>query len=236
VKLYENYLPDARKKGKYYAKTANERTLKIEDLASLIVERRGTRWKYEELVEVFHLFCREIAFQLCDGYAVNLDDLFVLYPHVKGVFDRLKEGLSEDAHPLTFHFRILRALYEVAEHIQVNVIGLAGSGAYIDTFTDVESTLVNQKVTPGGQFITEGNKIRIEGPESGFFFTTGINPVIAVPVTATLAINEPHRIIGIIPELLPNKEWAVEIRTRFSSSSTLLKEIRTITSDFTVRV
>jgi hypothetical protein len=234
VKLYENYLPKAKAKGKYHARTANERTLKIEDIASLIVERRGTRWKYEELVEVFHLFCREIAFQLCDGYAVNLDDLFALYPHVKGVFDRLKEGITEDAHPLTFHFRLLRALYEVAEHIQINVIGLAGSGAYLDTFTDVESTLVNQKVTPGGQFITEGSKIRIEGPESGFFFTTGINPVIAVPVTATLAINEPHRIIGIIPELLPDKLWTPEIRTHYTGGAVPLKELRVIRADFTV--
>jgi hypothetical protein len=51
-----------------------------------------------------------------------------------------------------------------------------------------------------------------------------------------IAVNKPHEIVGIIPALLPDKEWRVEIRTQFSSPSTLLKEIRTKTSDFTVSV
>jgi hypothetical protein len=32
-------------------------------------------------------------------------------------------------------------------------------------------------------------------------------------VSEVLAVNDPHRIIGIIPELLPNKQWTVEVRT-----------------------
>jgi hypothetical protein len=238
VKLYENYLPAAKAKGKYFAKTANERTLKIEDIAALIVERRGSRWKIAELVEAIHLFCREIGIQLCDGYAVNLGDLFLLYPHVKGMFANIREGVSEEHHPLTFHFRILRALYEAAEHIKVNVLGLATSGAFIDTFTDVKTGLVNQKATIGGQFITEGCKIKIAGssPKIGLFFTTPGSPAVAVKAAEPFAVNEPHQIIGVIPELLPGKQWTLEVRTQYSSSSTLLKEVRVVASDFTVSV
>jgi hypothetical protein len=238
VKLHENYLPEAKKKGKYYAKTAWERTITIEDLASFIVERRGTKWKYGELVEASHLLCREIGIQLCDGYAINLDDLFLLYPHIKGVFERPREGISEEDHPLTFHFRILRKLYELAEHIRINVIGLAGNGAFIEQFTDVKTNLINQKATVGGMFVIEGCKIKIAGTKLkiGLFFTAPGSPPVAVQVAEPFAVNEPHQIIGIIPSLLPDTKWTLEVRTQYSSASTMLKEVRIIKSDFTVSV
>jgi hypothetical protein len=152
------------------------------------------------------------------------------------MFERLREGVSEEHHPITFHFRILRKLYELAEHIKVNVLGLAGSGAFIEQFTDVATGLVNEKATIGGQFIAEGGKIEIRGAGSGFFFSTPGSPAILVGVTAPFAVNEPHRVIGIIPELLPGKKWTLEIHTLYSSGSTPLKEMRIIKSDFTVSV
>jgi hypothetical protein len=48
------------------------------------------------------------------------------------------------------------------------------------------------------------------------------------------AENDPQRIIGIIPELLPNKQWTLEVRTQYSNGTTLLKELRTIASPFTL--
>jgi hypothetical protein len=234
VKLYENYLPDAKMKGRYHARIAHERTLKIEDLASLIVERRGTRWKYADLVEVAYLLAREICIQLCDGYTVNLADLFLLYPRIKRMFERIMEGVTEEEHPITFHFRILHALYEAAKHIKINVVGVAESRAFIDTFTDLGSGLVNQRVTAGGQFATEGNMIKLEGDGSGFFFVAAEDPAIEVPVTAPFAANKDNELISIVPELPPGKEWILEIRTHFSGGGKPLKNLRVIRSGFTV--
>jgi hypothetical protein len=55
-----------------------------------------------------------------------------------------------------------------------------------------------------------------------------------VPVIEELAVNDPHKIVGIIPELLPGKTWTLEIRTQFSNSSKPLKEVRAIKSSFTL--
>jgi hypothetical protein len=234
VKLYENYLPKAMEKGKYFAKTAHERTLKIEDLASLIVERRGTRWKYAELVEVFHLLCREICIQLCDGYAINLADLFLLYPHIKHMFERIMEGITDEDHPIVFHFRALSELYEASKHIKINVVGAAESRAFLDTFTDLGSGLVNQRVTSGGQFAAEGNMVRLEGDGAGFFFVSSETPAVEVPVTAPFARNKESELISVVPDLPPGREWTLEIRTRFSGGGRLLKNLRVIRSGFTV--
>ncbi|MDR1095688.1 MAG: DUF4469 domain-containing protein [Spirochaetaceae bacterium] len=236
VELVENFLPAAKKKGRFFARSATFRTVKKEDLAAFIVERRGTKWKYAELVDAFDLFCREICFQLCDGYAVNVGDLFLLYPHIKGMFTSLTKGIAGDEHKLTFHFRILRALYEAAEHIKINVKGLAGSGAFIDTFTDVKTELVNQKVTVGGQFVIEGGKVKIDGPDpkNGIRFVTMEVPTASSKVIEPLAVNLPHQIIGIIPDLPQGRPMRIEICTQYSSSTTLLKEPRILTSNFTV--
>jgi hypothetical protein len=56
-----------------------------------------------------------------------------------------------------------------------------------------------------------------------------------VGVTADdLAVNEPRRIVGTIPNLPTGKLWTLEITTQFAGSSIPLKEPRVITSDFTV--
>jgi hypothetical protein len=236
VKLYESHLAKAKGKGKYFAKTVNERTLKNEDIAALIAERRGTKWKYAELAEVIRLYCREVGIQLCDGYAVNVGDLFSLRPKVKGAFANLREGVTEEKHPLGFQFRTLRKLCEAARHIGVYVAGFAGTGAFIDTFTDVTTGLVNQKATAGGLFIATGNKIRIMGGalEIGFYFTSpGCPPV---KVAGGFAVNEGQRLVGTIPELLPGRPWTLEVRTQYSNSSRPMKEARTIVSNFTVTV
>jgi hypothetical protein len=57
-----------------------------------------------------------------------------------------------------------------------------------------------------------------------------------VKAAEPFALNEAHRIIGVIPELLPGKMWTLEARTQFSNSATQLKDVRVIASSFTVTV
>jgi hypothetical protein len=36
----------------------------------------------------------------------------------------------------------------------------------------------------------------------------------------------------VAPDLIPNKNWYVEVRTQFTNGTSLLKEVRTIQSEF----
>jgi hypothetical protein len=114
-------------------------------------------------------------------------------------------------------------------------LGLAGTGAFIDEFFDKKSGLYNQRVTPGGLFTMSGSKIEIAGtsPKVGLYFVAPGSPAIAVKVME-IAVNKPHEIVGIIPELIAGKTWTLEVRTQYSNSSTMLKEVRTIASSFTL--
>ena len=234
VKLYPSYLPKVE--GAYIARTANERTLTIEDVCTELKLRGGFTGSYDDLVEHVKLYFDEAAYQLCDGFSVSTG-YYSIHPNVGGTFDKLREGVTPEKHPIDFRFRIGAALYDLADHIEVFVEGLADSGAFIDDFTDMKTGLVNERATKGGQFVLTGSKIKVAGtsPKIGVYFTTPGSPSIAVKVAETLAVNETHRIVGIIPELLPDKPWTLEVRTQFSNSSTFLKGVRVIASSFTVK-
>jgi hypothetical protein len=70
---------------------------------------------------------------------------------------------------------------------------------------------------------------------TGVFPAAAGSPAISVKAGGGLIENTSGKISGIIPELVPGKERYAEVRTRFSNSSTLLKEIRVIRSAFTVK-
>jgi hypothetical protein len=233
VKLYPNYLPQIE--GEYLARTVNEKTLSVEDVCAELKLRGGFTGSYNDLVEHVKMYHDEAAYQLCDGFAVNTG-YYSIHPNVGGTFDKLREGLTPEKHPIDFRFRINAALHDLTDRIEVYVEGLADTGAFIDEFTDLKTGLVNQRATKGGQFILSGSKIKVAGTSAkiGVFFTAPGSPIVSIKVSEVLAVNDPHRIIGIIPELLPDKLWRVEVQTQYSNGSTLLKKLRTIESPFTV--
>jgi hypothetical protein len=222
-------------KGDYIART-HEQTLTIEELCYLLKTRGGYTGSVEDLIEHIHLFKREAAYQLCNGNGVSFG-ICSIHPQVGGMFNNPHEGVSEETHPVKFKFRVRHELRELAKYVKINIEGIADSGAYLEEFTDVDTDTVNQMVTPGGQFTLTGAKIKIDGPanETGVYFTSPGTPKVTIKV-GKLAINEPHRLVGIVTELLPNRPWYVEVRTRFSGSGVPLKELRTITGEWPLTI
>ncbi|MDR2193816.1 MAG: DUF4469 domain-containing protein [Treponema sp.] len=234
VKLYPNYLPNVE--GAYIARTDSEASLTIEDVCAALKNRGGFTGNYDDLVAHVKQFLDEAAYQLCDGFAVNLK-YFLMYPNVIGTFDKVIEGHDTEKHRVTFRFRILTALRILAAHIVVEVEGLANVQGYIDEFTDINTESVNDALTPGGQFCIAGHKIKIVGedPEVGVYFIPEADPTARVKVSGHLAENSASKLIGIVPALTAGK-WKVEIKTRFSGSGKELKQLRIIESAFMLTV
>jgi hypothetical protein len=212
----------------------NEETLTVEQVCTALKLRGGFTGSYDDLVEHVKLYHNEVAYQLCDGYAVS-SGYFSIHPNVGGTFNSTREGVTPEEHPIDFRFRVNGPLRDLADHIEVEVIGLADSGAFIDEFIDKKSGLINQRVTPGGLFVTTGNKIEIAGtsPKIGLYLVAPGSPAIAVKVME-IAVNKSTEIVGIIPDLPAGKTWTLEARTQYSNGSTLLKEVRSIASSFTL--
>jgi hypothetical protein len=231
VKLYPNYLPGVE--GQYIARTINEASLSIEQVCAALKNRGGFTGNYEDLIEYIRQFFDEAAYQLCDGFAVNMK-YFSVHPNVGGIFNSDREAHDHKKHPISFRFRSGSALRRLVHNIQVEIEGLADSTGWIDEFLDVEAGEVNSIFIPGDQFVIQGHKIKVAGddPGVGVFFVPVEAPSKAVKV-AHLSENTSSKIIGVAPPSTGFNLNRIEIRTQFAGSgNTILKAPRIITGDF----
>ena len=231
VKLYPNYLPSVE--GQYIARTNSEASLSIDQVCAALKNRGGFTGNYEDLVEYIRQFFDEAAYQLCDGFSVNMR-YFSVHPNVGGTFNSVNEAHDHKKHPITFRFRTRSTLRRLVEHIAIDIEGLADVSGWIDQFIDTDEDSVNTLYVPGDQFILHGHKLKVAGddPAVGLYFVPVDNPSQAVKVTR-IAENTPTKIIGIAPKT-ENLQNRIEIRTQYSGSGAVLKTPRVITSSFTL--
>lgn len=234
VRLYPNYFVNIE--GAYIARTNSEASLSIEKICAALKNRGGFTGNYDDLVEYVKQFFDEMAYQLCDGFAVNTG-YFSIHPHVSGTFDKITEGHDTEKHPVTFRFRIGAPLHALADHIVVEVEGIANVLGYIDEFVDVNTESVNGIASPNGLFSIAGHKIKIigENAEVGIYFVSEADPAVRIKVSGNLAENTASKLIGVIPSLSAGK-WKVEIRTQFNGSVKHLKEPRVIEGEMVLTV
>ena len=236
VKLYPNHLTkvDGHKaEGHYIARTDNEATLSIADICTTSINRGGFTDKYEDYVEHVTQFMEEAVYQLLDGYAVSFG-YFSIHPNVGGTFDSDKEAHDHKKHPVTFRFRALSKLRQLAEKINVEIEGIANTNGYILEFTDVITGAVNDTFTLMNEFIITGYRLKVAGddPSVGVFFrNTATN---ALTKAHSLAENTTSKLIGICPGVISGT-YKIVIKTQYTGGGALLKEVRTIESDFSIK-
>jgi len=232
VKLYPSHLPATE--GKYVARTSNEKALTVEDVCAALKNRAGFTGSYPTLVENVKAFFDEMAYQLCDGYAVNTG-YFSLYPNIGGVFESPDDTFSREEHPLTFRLRIGAKFRRLAKAVNIAIVGLGSRIGVVSKFTDRRSKTVNKEVTGNGVFIISGKRIKVAGDKEdcGIYFELVGEPGVRIKVKDDLIENSPTKVIGIVPVLLAPKSYRVVIVTQFNGSgSNFLKNPRTIISNF----
>jgi len=233
VKLYPNYLPQA--KGKYLARTDSESTLTVEEICTTLINRGGYVGKYSELLDTVKQFIDEVAYQLCDGYAVNMG-YFSIHPNVGGTFNSERDMHDHKEHPITFRFRTLKRLRQVATSIVVEILGVADSPAYIDEFIDYEENSVNAGFVPGNHFALLGHMIRVAGDirTCGVFLVPVDAPEDRVRIER-IAENSASRVTGTLPGSTGHSVNRIEIITSFGGTGDrLLATPRVIVSPFTL--
>jgi hypothetical protein len=230
VYLYPNYLPKAA--GRYIARTENEASLNVSKICAAMKNRGGYTGSYDNLVENIRLFLDECAYQICDGYALNLK-YYSIHPTVSGTFDSEKEARDPQKNPIRFKFRANRKLRDLKEHIAVEIVGVADASAFIDQFIDRDADSINGIFVKDDMFCITGAKIKVAGadPNCGVYFVPVDDPDSAVKVTR-IGENSGTMITGIAPVTGYEKN-RIEIRTQYTGSNvTFLKTPRTITSSF----
>jgi hypothetical protein len=217
-------------KGKYTAKLLTQKTLNKEDIArniSRILKKKGSDVSEEQVLSIINTFKSVYVEQIRQGCNVQ-NGVFNIKPRMSGNWLDCTDSFSPDKHMLTFDQSPSEELRKSLEKVKVEVVGVEKSDAYIRLVTDVESGDTEGDVTPGGNIVIDGAKIRIapvDGEGLGIFFMNADG--LEIPVTHPLIQNDPKQIICRVPVLEPG-EYVLKIVTQFSHSSKLLKTPRTI--------
>ena len=232
--LYDNLLtPDPND---FTARVSSERSLSVADICHSAATRGGADVSDAAMSHAVELFLKEMAYRLCDGFAVNTG-YFTAVPVVRGVFLNPNETFDPQRHTLQFQFTQGELMRREIEDVEVKIMGVAETGLYIGQVEDMKSRTVNEVLTPGFNLRVTGTKLRVVGDKPGvgiFFRETATNTATKVD-EGDIVINNPSELMIIIPAL-PAGTYQLEVTTQYSMGKQWLKEPRTSVFEKTLTV
>ena len=227
--LYDNLLtPDPND---FTARVSSDRSLSVADICHSAATRGGADVSDAAMSHAVELFLKEMAYRLCDGFAVNTG-YFTAMPVVRGVFLNPNETFDPQRHTLQFQFTQGELMRREIEDVEVKIMGVAETGLYIGQVEDMKSRTVNEVLTPGFNLRVTGTKLRVVGDKPGvgiFFRETATNTATKVD-EGDIVVNNPSELMIIIPAL-PAGTYQLEVTTQYSTGNKLLKEVRSAVFD-----
>ena len=212
----------------------------VGDLADAIIAD-GNEYTKATLQAVFTHFENKIRTFITSGYSVTTDNL-VFIPKIKGKFTK-KGTWDSDTNSFQCSINASKTLRETFADVTPEFTGYVNTagGALIDTVTDAFTGETNGSLTAGGTVTLTGTKIKVTGDGSGVWFVTAdedgnyVEDGTAYQVE-TFVSNDPSKLVFILPSALSSGTYYIVIKTLFTHSTTLLKSLRTIVSDYAVTV
>ena len=232
--LYDNLLtPDPND---FTARVSSERSLSVADICHSAATRGGADVSDAAMSHAVELFLKEMAYRLCDGFAVNTG-YFTAMPVVRGVFLNPNETFDPQRHTLQFQFTQGELMRREIEDVEVKIMGVAETGLYIGQVEDMKSRTVNEVLTPGFNLRVTGTKLRVVGdkPGVGIFFRETVTNTATKVDEADIVVNNPSELMIIIPAL-PAGTYQLEVTTQYSMGKQWLKEPRTSVFEKTLTV
>ena len=227
--LYDNLLtPDPND---FTARVSSERSLSVADICHSAATRGGADVSDAAMSHAVELFLKEMAYRLCDGFAVNTG-YFTAMPVVRGVFLNPNETFDPQRHTLQFQFTQGELMRREIEDVEVKIMGVAETGLYIGQVEDMKSRTVNEVLTPGFNLRVTGTKLRVVGdkPGVGIVFRETVTNTATKVDEGDIVINNPSELMIIIPAL-PAGTYQLEVTTQYSTGNKLLKEVRSAVFD-----
>jgi len=212
VYLYKSYL--AKDVESYYGRVASQRTLTLSEVCLSACERGGFKGNPKMMEYTFTEIWDEIAYCLCDGFAVNIG-FGLLRLAIHGEFNSINEQFDPQKHRLEFIFTPLAPLYKYTPDVVVEVLGKRNERAYICSVTD----LITQSTTE----TASGRPIQIEGKgikvfpqtdeDTGVFFIASDGTTY--PTKQYLMHNYPQKLLLRVPDI-PSGVYTIHVVTKYS--------------------
>jgi hypothetical protein len=222
-------------KNDYFADVSTTgKVIRNEEIAKAMTDQQGSELQYETLLDILNRADRLRRLRLQEGYSVHTG-VCHFAPRITGTWLGTAHAFDPRQHHITIDAIPNADLRAALEEVGVEILGVkADGGAEIALATDTATGKTDGAVSPYGTLTIDGEKIKIaplakEGADAeglGVFFVSADGTKTAA--IFGLSLNDPKKVICTVPALAPG-EYTLQIVTRFSSSSQLLKEPRTIT-------
>ena len=217
VYLYKSHL--AGDIERYYGRVASERTLTLSDICVSACQRGGSKGDPRMMEYSFREVWDEIAYRLCDGFAVNIG-FGLLKLSIHGQFNSVDEQFDPQKHRLEFIFTPRAPLYKYIPDTNIKVLGKKNERAYITSVTD-RITGSTSEITSGGTVQIEGKDIKVfpDDDNTGIFFIASDGTVY--PAKKYLIYNYPQKLLLQVPDL-PQGSYIIRIVTKYSGGGNTL--------------
>jgi len=234
VELYDLTLTE--RKDDRFGRVVTTKSLKEDDLIGIAVSRR-TDLNPVTLKASMEILKSIAIEQIANGASVSFG-LGYFSLAVNGVFIGDNGPWDSSIHSLSIRVTPTAELRNAIESVSVDVRGLAASGLFVNSVTDVTTGEENSRLTPGGGVNLTGSKVKIDGENAaiGIRLTNqATTDVYVIPMTSLL-VNDPSKISFIVPATLVPGDYVLSLTTQYSSPAQTLKEPRTYTFDYILNV
>ena len=215
----------------FVASVRTQKSMTIDDIANQIALER-TEYRIDTIKNVNTLVDEKIRQLVCAGYTVVTGSA-QFAPSLPGVFTGDKGIIDPKVNKCAVNITPSQAMRAEVAKVEPKFSGTVRrmGGARISLVLDVATCKTDGTITPGGILDVTGAKIRSINADGSGLGTVKLLKISDQSVAASftqLGINDPSRLMFTLPADLAVGEYQLVIETWFSTTSTLLKEMRTL--------
>jgi hypothetical protein len=235
IELFDNPLtenPDDR-----YGRVVNLASVDVDTLTARAIAG-GYNGNAASMKAAYEALKQEATKAVVRGEIVNFGLGHVILD-VEGVFEGDEPQWNPEKHKLVASITTTKELRETLKVTPVNIRGMASNHAAIRSVTDVTTKKVNEVLTPAGMANISGSRIKIDGdnPDVGLFLVNQDTQERNQVPDTTIGLNDPSKVMFIVPAGLAAGDYLVSIITQYSAhSKQTLNEPRTITFNHVSKV
>nr|WP_129732208.1 DNA-binding domain-containing protein [Parabacteroides goldsteinii] len=223
----------------YVAAIQTKKSMTLSDVAAAISAER-TEYRVDTITNIGTLIDEKIRQLVCDGYTVVTGSAQYA-PSLGGVFIGDTGLIDPAVNKCAVNIAPSLAMRTEVAKVQPKFSGTVRrmGGARISLVKDVATGKTDGTITPGGMLDVTGTKIRCTGADGTGLGSVQLQKLADHSAAATftqLGINDPSRLMFTLPADLADGEYQLVVETWFSTTSTLLKEKRTLVYPLTLVV
>ena len=181
----------------------------------------------ETIDAIINLEHRVVKRSVLNGFNVNMG----LY-HAVAQFTGVVENKAWNPEKNSVYVSFVQGadMREAIRQTGVNIIGEKSNAMYVAGTQDASTRATNSTATAGRNFTLTGSMLKVVGtdPSVGITLTSASNVVTKIPEDMW-AVNDPSKLIFLIPAGLANGAYTLTVTTQYSGGNkTLLKTPKSV--------